>query len=710
MNVLSGEDQAFLKKLAKVHTVHLYTFNKDAREIATTTPQAPVGQGAAPANGAAGAGTDKAKENNGGVTPQVVSALQNVAVDMEGGRTTQVVPSLLTVLDNLQGQRLAGVVVITDARETPTQSPQGLIERLRRFPTKIYPVAVGSDKSPQNIDLVAVNMQDSVFKDDIVSAKVTVRASGYEPNHAVKIMLRDKKTGATLLGPEGKPAEKTITAADANPIDEELLIMPDQVGLLDVEAVAEPQPGELNLEDNVRPATVAVLDAKINVLYADGYPRWEYRYIKNEMIRDKTINISCLLTSADERFAQEGDPPIPPGGADRGSEFPGPINRFPETIEELMKYDVVLFGDVDSRQFTDRQLQLISDFVAKKGGGFGMVAGPRYAPIAYRNTPIEAVLPVNISHVAPEDPSAEYKDGWRPVITDEAMKGEASTIFRFFTDPKVNEKYLKEDLQPLFWFSQGVSVKQGVGLVYAEHPAASDPTGRKCPILVLGRFGAGRTLFSAIDDSWRWRYYTGESVFDTYWVQQLRYLARSKKLGQRRMTFVADRTGYELGERISLTLKVLDPVLLQQLPPQVRVDILDEKGNVIQQVPLIRQETPPDHYTATITAGTIGRFTARLPGMADNKDALEASYAVIVPKLELSKPELDRVMLTKLAPPEQIVQLNEAKAKLPEMIKSAAKTIPVITTQPLWNKWRALAIFVLLLTGEWVLRKVFGML
>jgi hypothetical protein len=137
---------------------------------------------------------------------------------------------------------------------------------------------------------------------------------------------------------------------------------------------------------------------------------------------------------------------------------------------------------------------------------------------------------------------------------------------------------------------------------------------------------------------------------------------------------------------------------------------LDEKGNVVQQVPLIRQETPTDLYTATITAGTIGRFTARLPGMADNKDALEASYAVIVPKLELSKPELDRVMLTKLAPPEQIVQLNEAKAKLPEMIKSAAKTIPVITTQPLWNKWRALAIFVLLLTGEWVLRKVFGML
>jgi hypothetical protein len=193
-------------------------------------------------------------------------------------------------------------------------------------------------------------------------------------------------------------------------------------------------------------------------------------------------------------------------------------------------------------------------------------------------------------------------------------------------------------------------------------------------------------------------------------VQQLRYLARSKKLGQRRMTFVADRTGYELGERVSLNLKVLDPVLLQNLPPQVRVDIIDEKGQIVQQVPMIRQETPPDLYTASFNAGTIGRFTARLPSLIEGQAGLEASYHVIVPKLELSRPELDRLLLTKLAPPEQIVPLHEAKAKLPEMIKSAAKVIPITTTQPLWNKWRTLAIFMLLLTAEWVLRKAFGML
>src|SRR5207247_7769156 len=132
---------------------------------------------------------------------------------------------------------------------------------------------------------------------------------------------------------------------------------PDAVGPLDVVVVIEPQPGELDEQDNSRIAQIAVLDAKLNVLYVDGAPRWEYRYLKNEMIRDRTVNISCLLTSADPTFAQEGDPP------DERANFPGPVRRFPESIEELMAYDVVLFGDVDPRQFSDAQLQLVNEFV-----------------------------------------------------------------------------------------------------------------------------------------------------------------------------------------------------------------------------------------------------------------------------------------------------------------------------------------------------------
>src|SRR5262249_5609452 len=155
--------------------------------------------------------------------------------------------------------------------------------------------------------------------------------------------------------------------------------------------------------------------------------------------------------------------------------------------------------------FTDHQLQLVSEFVAKRGGGFGMAAGPKWSPAAYRNTAIEPILPVTITHARADDPSTggmsgTIRDGFRPVLT---KRGAESSIYRFLPDRAQNERFLKNDLQPLFWYCRGVAVKPGVGETLSEHPSDTGPDGRRAPILVIGRFGAGRTLFSAVDETWR---------------------------------------------------------------------------------------------------------------------------------------------------------------------------------------------------------------
>src|SRR5437763_15341390 len=105
-----------------------------------------------------------------------------------------------------------------------------------------------------------------------------------------------------------------------------------------------------------------------------------------------------------------------------------------------MSYDVVLVGDVDPRQFSDRQLQLVSEFVSKKGGGFGMVAGPRFSPQAFRNSPIEAVLPVAIAKVETEDNRPAITQGFRPMLT---KAGAETLIFCFYLDKADKEKLLK---------------------------------------------------------------------------------------------------------------------------------------------------------------------------------------------------------------------------------------------------------------------------
>jgi uncharacterized membrane protein len=694
-DLLTGEDQALLKRLGKVHSLRFYSFDSNARPIGTYT-EPPEEKD-----------KDKQKDQKPPEDPNrpLMDSLKALKAD---GSSTQVISSLLTVLDELQGQRLAGIVVVTDGRDTPTQPPAEVYHTLANYGVKVFPITVGSDNAPKNIELQSISVQDSAFKGDVVNVRFTVRAGGFESGHAVKVKLIDNKTNQALRDQDGKPAEITIHAADDKPIEEELLFRPDKVGPLDVRVEADKEPGEIDEQDNVRVAQMSVLDASINVLYVEGYPRWEYRYIKNEMIRDNTVNISCLLTSADPTFAQEGDDPLPADGPDMGSKFPGRITRFPESLELLMLYDVVLFGDVDPRQFTDAQLQMVSDFVAKKGGGFGMVAGPRWSPAAFRNTPIDLLLPVNTSRMQAEPANELIVDGFRPVLT---KSGSYSSIYRFFADRHENERYIREQLQPLFWYCRGITAKPGVGDVFSEHPTDFGPDGRKSPILVLGRFGAGRTLFSAVDDSWRWRYYTGEGVFDTYWVQQLRYLARSKKLGQRKLTFSSDRQTYQQGEQVRLGLRVLDSILLQQLPPEIGVQVVDADGQTVRSDKLQKDNGQSDYYTATFAADRLGRFTVKLPPVIPDPSVLDLPIEVIVPRLELTEPQVNRTAVTRIAAETggTALSLDEARAKLPDLITSAARTVALMFSQPLWDKPAAMIIFVLLITMEWVMRKVYGM-
>jgi uncharacterized membrane protein len=684
-NLLFASSDQLLRKLENTHTLHFYKFDSNATPIG---PAQPV---------VAKKGEDPAAAQYNTKLAQALRALK------PEGQNTQVVTSLLSVLDDLQGQRLAGIVLMTDGRETPRPADEALVNSLKEHHVRLFPVAIGGDKSPPNVYLTSIEPLDVSFKDDIVSVKVTMGATGFPKGHPVRLMLQDKKTGLPLVGPDDHPAEQIVTLpGDSSPINAEVLFKPKDLGTLDFQVVAERQAGELDYSDNVMPASVEVVDSSINVLYVDGYPRWEYRYIKNGMIRDTTVNISCLLTSADVGFIQEGDPPVPPDGADRGSKFPGPITRFPENLAELAPYDVVLFGDVDPRQFTDRQLQLVVDFV-KRGGGFGMVAGERWSPVAYRNSPLEAVLPVNISHVLQDDPTATLTEGWRPILTP---AGEASTIFRFFPNPETNRRYLKEDLQPVFWYSRGVT-RKSVAQVYAEHPTDIGPDGQKAPVLVMGRYGAGRTLFSAIDDSWRWRYYTGENVFNTYWVQQLRYLARGKKIGGRDQDLFVDRPSYNLGEQIRATYRVYNSTLLQQLPPEIAVQMRKDDGTVISEQKLQRQEGQPDLYAASFVADHEGQFIVHVASSAGER---ETRLTVKTPRLEMEDVSVNHSLLTRLALETQGKAMTIADAPVQlASIPSLERKTPNPTSNPLWNGWAPLIIFVLLITTEWVLRKVYGM-
>lgn len=663
--LLTDADAKLLRDLAAVHQLRFYRFSGDAISLD------------APARFA---------------TPEDAAAVRRKIDELKPiGVQTRLIESLGTVARELRGQRIAGALLLTDGRETDAKGGESA-SALRDLGLKVFAVPVGTDVGLRNVEIESVAVQDSVFAGDIVNVKVALRTTGVPPGTAIRLILKDK-SGVPILD-EGKPVELAVPIDRDGPQQAELQFIPSQVGPLDLSVEAVPLDGEIDDADNVRAVQLAVLDANLRVLYVDGYPRWEYRYLKQELIRDPTVNVSCLLTSADTSFAQEGD---------------RPITRFPETIEELLEYDVVLFGDVDPRQFTDNQLALVNEFVSRRGGGFGMIAGPNYAPQKYQNTAIEPLLPVDISRVEGGTRRADgtVAEGFRIALTED---GRNSSVFRFFRDPKVNADYVAGRIQEMFWYCRGVTTKAGVGETLAQHPKETGPDGRPAPLVVVGRFGTGRTSFSALDDTWRWRYYTGEQIFNSYWTQTLRTLARGKKLGQRKLTLASERPVYQLGETARVNVRVLDPQVLATLPGELQAKLVDEQGQVVRDVTLIRRGASGDGYVGGFTADRLGRFSVKLPSLGAGVDDAAVPLEIAVPRLELNDPTVDRVTLARLAAETggQVVPFAEA-ASLPTRIPSAQREIPLIANSPLWAAPSALALFAGLITAEWILRKRAGL-
>jgi hypothetical protein len=125
-----------------------------------------------------------------------------------------------------------------------------------------------------------------------------------------------------------------------------------------------------------------------------------------------------------------------------------------------------------------------------------------------------------------------------------------------------------------------------------------------------------------------------------------------------------------------------------------------------------RQEGQNDYYVASWTADAIGHFVLKMPALGGNTEPAEQPITVKVPRLELSQPQVDRTLLTRIASETlgEVVPYEQARERLPSLITSAAKIVPVDTNQRLWDAPLAMTIFVLLITVEWVLRKVYGML
>jgi hypothetical protein len=334
-----------------------------------------------------------------------------------------------------------------------------------------------------------------------------------------------------------------------------------------------------------------------------------------------------------------------------------------------------------------------------------MIAGERFAPGEYaQNEMLAQILPVIPQRAAYQTPEGGFQELFPIELTAEGRK---LTWTRFDQDDATNRE-VWEKLPKLYWYFP-VKRKMKTATTVAVHPFDKDEEGNKMPLIVTMPYGAGRTMYIGVDGLWRWRYGVGDRYHYRFYNQAIRYLSSAKRLGgQKRFYLGADRNVAAIGDKIVLTAIVKDENLKDLQNEKIIVRGKTPKGeDFTTELSLLHDR--PGNYEGNFFPPAQGDYTVWLKD--DNQPDVhqsEVSFKVEKPQLEFENPRMDEELLQNVAKAGgeggEYVSIERA-TEIPPKIQPKEERVPRETPINLWDNWTMFALFTVLITLEWVLRK-----
>jgi hypothetical protein len=455
----------------------------------------------------------------------------------------------------------------------------------------------------------------------------------------------------------------------------------------------EPQDGELQTDNNRQTRAVEVHKEKIHVLLVQAYPHFEFRYLRNMLGRDETIELSTVLQDADLEYAEQDA---------------AALRVFPVARDELFAYDVVILGDVNPALLSASMIQNLVDFVDQpgKGGALVLIAGERHMPSAFRGTPLARLMPMDLSSVRYPDPEQPISEGFSVQPTDLGLASPPMQL----GDTPAETRTIWRNLPPLYWLMEVPDLKPGAR-VLAAHPTRTGHDGRPLPVIVLQYVGAGKVLLHATDETWRWRRRVGDVFFARYWVQMIRYLSRSKLAGAgRSATLTTDRREYARGEPVRLRVRFADERLAPPEDDGVTV-VLEHQGHKTRRLALRRVAAGRGTFEGVVIRPAVGNYHAWVAAPPMEGRAPVVDFSVVAPPGEFENVRMDAAAMRRAAEQSRgrYYGFENARRLLKDLPPGRQVPIESLPPKPLWNRWPVRLLFLMLLVGEWILRKMGGM-
>ncbi len=618
--------------------------------------------------------------------------------------STRIGDSLKQLSDETSDLPIGGVVLLSDGDDNAGGIGSDAISALRARHIPVHTVGFGHERAAHDVELDDAVVAPRAFSGSRVAAKITLRQRGYA-GAKVNLVVRDISAGATA-GPAGSKVKVLATRTiglgpDGNLQTETLMFDIGGAGARTLQIAATPLAGEENTANNTLTRVVNVGSEPRRILYIEGEPRWEYKFIRQAEEDDRMVQIASMVRTSENKIYRQGiaDPKELADG-------------FPSRPEDLFGYQGLIIGSVEAGYFTPGQQELIRQFVDRRGGGLLLLGGQfALADGGWNASNLTELMPSILpTQAGTFHREADPRSGTTHTTAELAPAGVDSTITRLVDDPAANAARWKKLPYLMDYEDPGIP-KPGAAVL----ANMITPEGRKLPLLITENFGHGRTAIMATGGTWRWQMSSplGDTAHDVFWQQLLRWL-------------VSDSPGHVVASvpaqmlldngAVTLTAEVRDRQYNPAPDARVEAHILGPSG-VSALVEMTPVADSPGRFQAIWSAPKTGAYLTEVTAQradAHNGTVKELGRDVLTFQrmdgvAENFHTEQNRDLLERLATQTGGQYWKPADlGKLAGAIPISEAGVTARETKDLWNLPLVFVVLLLLRFSEWWLRRKWG--
>ena len=602
-----------------------------------------------------------------------------------GGVETKLGAALEGARQELAGLPLAGMVLVSDGADTTDAALTEAVLSLKAAALPVFTVGVGQDHLTRDIQVDRVSTPRQALKGTSLLIDAVVKQTGY----AGETVTLDVEDAGRIVG-----TQQLKLPADGEPASVRVRVMAGDAGPRVLKFRISPQRDEVISQNNARESLVDVLDRPERILYFEGQPRFEMKFIRQAIKEDKNLQLVTLLRTAESKYLRLG--------VDDAEHLAA---GFPKTREELFAYRGLVLGSIEASAFTGDQLRMIAEFVEKRGGGLLVLGGSgAFSEGGYAGTPVADVLPVVLDRVvrAADGPAVSTALAIRPT-----RAGEGHAVTQIAANEAASSARWPE-LPTLTSVNPIRAVKPGATVLLS----GADERRRDHIVLASQRYGRGKAIAQPVQDSWLWQMHAKMSLEDqtheNYWRQMLRWLVDGVPDTVDVHT-VADRV--QPGEPVTLVADVVDRAFLELNDARVVARVKRPNGTV-DTVPMQWTGEQNGEYRATFATVEAGIYTAEVEAVRGTTAVGRSATQVrVVPSdAEYFDASMQPARLRRIA--EETGGRFYTAGKLTGLVEDLQYTGRGVTTieeRELWHMPIVLIALLGLMFAEWALRRRVGL-